>query len=108
MEFSKSDKKTIRALIHKGMMLEFERGMKKAETIINDWKKGEGNPQEAYHKLFGHLMTFDKGIAHRYDGLSNSNLIFVLTWQIQKGFVDRNELTTLSDEGKEKMERMLS
>lgn len=24
MEFSKSDKKTIRALIHKGMMLEFE------------------------------------------------------------------------------------
>lgn len=53
MEFSKSDKKTIRALIHKGMMLEFERGLKKAETIINDWKKGEGNPQEAYEPVAG-------------------------------------------------------
>lgn len=98
MELSKSDKKNARDLIRKGMMVQFERGLHRADAILNDWKQGKGNHQEAYHALYKHIVDFDKGIAARYDNMPNHSLLFVLVQQVQEGLVPRQELAVFPEE----------
>jgi len=108
MELSKSDKRTARDIIKKGMLAEIQRGLHQAGEILQRWKAEQGNPQEAYHELYQHISTFDKGIAQRYDGLKNDTLLYVLVWQVREGLVDRQELDALSEDGKVAAERILS
>jgi hypothetical protein len=101
MEFSKSDKQTIRAIIKKGLMVECERGLHRADQILNGWKQNKSNPHEAYLDLYEHITKFDKGIARRYDDIRNSNLTFILGQQLQERLVNEQELDALSEEGRE-------
>lgn len=108
MELSKSDKRIARTIIEKGLLNEFVKGLNKADKILNDWKQGKGDVRESYYALFKHISGFDKGIARRYDGMRNSDLLFVVIQQLNEGLIDKQELDSFSEEGKEWIVRILS
>jgi hypothetical protein len=108
MELSKSDKRIARTLIEKGLMNEFEKGLNKADKILTNWKQGKGDARESYHALFKHISGFDKGIARRYDGMSNSMLMFIVIQQLNEGLIDKEDLKPFSEDGQSIIQRILS
>jgi len=72
MELPKSQKKVARELIQLGLQRQCRSFMKKTVKFVNDSKKIKENPHEHYLDLFKMIMTFDKYIAMRYDGLTGS------------------------------------
>jgi hypothetical protein len=108
IDLSKSEKRAARVVIKKGMMLEMERALQKAEAILGDWKGGKGNPQEAYHVLYKHIFDFDKHVARRYDDLKNDDLILTVALQLREGLLSRQELEVFSKETKAWLERIVS
>jgi hypothetical protein len=101
MELSKPDKKKARAIIEKGLMKEFERGLNQADAILSNWKQGKGDNREAYHALYKHITQFDKGIARRYDGLGNSYLIDIIIQQLNENLIEQQDLQVFSQEGQD-------
>jgi hypothetical protein len=99
MELSKRDKKTARIIIEKGLMKEFAKGLNKADKILNDWKQGKGDDRDSYHALFKHITNFDKGIARRYDGMRNYDLMFIVIQQLDENLIDKEEILAFSEEG---------
>ena len=77
MELSKKDKKVAREVIEKGLQIEFANGLKKAEKVIENWKKNPGQNREAYHLLFSAIYDFDKHIARRYDRMTGSKYFYI-------------------------------
>jgi len=73
IELTKSQKKICRELIDLGLQRECQSFKNEIEkfTGSSEWK--EGKPQELYHKLYKKVITFDKHIARRYDGLTGSH-----------------------------------
>ena len=108
MELSKPDKRIARAIIEKGLMKEFDKGLNKADKILNDWKQGKGEARESYLALYKQITSFDKRIAKRYDGMSNYDLIFIVIQQVDENLVDKQELEAFSEEGKLIIQRILS
>jgi hypothetical protein len=108
MELSKSDKRIARTIIEKGLMKEFEKGLNKADKILTNWKEGKGDARESYYALFKHISGFDKGIARRYDGMSNHDLLFIVVQQLYERLIDKEELEAFSEEGKSIIQRILS
>ena len=98
IELSKSYKKIARAIMCKGMMIEFEQGINKADSILNDWKHREGDPQEAYHKLYEQIIKFNKHIAQRYDNVNNTIILFVIVTQLNEGLIQEKEFEAFSEE----------
>lgn len=108
MELSKSDKRIARTIIEKGLMKEFEKGLNKADKILNDWKQGKGDVRESYHALFKHISGFDKGIARRYDGMRNSDLIYIVIQQLNEDLIEKQDLEAFSAEGQAFIQGLLS
>lgn len=108
MELNKSDKKKARIIIEKGLMKEFAKGLYKADTILNDWKQGKGDARDSYQALYNHITNFDKGIARRYDGMRNHDLLFIVIQQMNEGLIDKEELEVFSEDGQEWIQRILS
>jgi hypothetical protein len=107
MDFSKSDNKIARAIIQKGLLNEFTKGLNKADKILNDWKQGEGDTKETYHALYTHITQFNKGIARRYDGMSNSDMLDVILQQLKEHLIDKKDLDAFSAQGKSTIEEIL-
>jgi hypothetical protein len=107
MELTKSDKKIARIIIEKGLLKEFEDGLNKADSILTDWKECKGDPRATYHALFAHIRAFDKGIAKRYDGMRNSDLLFILAHQVNEQYIDQEEFEAFSEDGKSIIRRLL-
>ena len=99
MELSKSDKRIARTIIEKGLMNEFAKGLNKADKILTDWKQGKGDVRESYHALFKHISGFDKGIARRYDGMGNGDLLDIILQQLNEKLIDKQDLEAFSAEG---------
>jgi hypothetical protein len=108
MDLSKSDKRIAREIIQKGLIKELTKGLNKADKILYDWKQGGGDIKETYHALYKHITQFDKGIARRYDAMSNSDLLYVVIQQLNERLIDKQELDAFSAEGKSIIERILS
>jgi len=72
IELTKTQKKVSRELIELGLQRECQSFKNEIEqfTGSSEWKTG--NPKELYHKLYEIVITFDKHIARRYNGLSGS------------------------------------
>ncbi|MEY3238823.1 MAG: hypothetical protein RIR11_261 [Bacteroidota bacterium] len=78
MEFSKADNKIARIIIKIGLMKEFEKGLNQADHILKDWKERKDDARASYHALYTHITEFYKGIARRYDGMKNSDLLYIV------------------------------
>lgn len=108
MELSKSDKRIARKIIEKGLMNEFAKGLNKADKILNDWKQGKGDARESYHRLYKHISGFDKGIASRYDGMSNFDLVYIVIQQLNENLIDKQDLEAFSADGQAFIQGLLS
>jgi hypothetical protein len=101
MELTKSDKKIARAIIEKGLQIEFGNGLNTAQRIIESWKVGKTDSREAYLALFKQIKNFDKHIAWRYNNMSGSKYIYIIAGQIIDKIISKEELEEFSESAKE-------
>jgi hypothetical protein len=74
-DLSKREKKIARDAIEKGVLAEFKVSLKESETIIKEWRNGQLDNRQAYHKLFKAIMVQNKHIARRYDDMRGSRYL---------------------------------
>lgn len=108
MEFSKADNKIARIIIKIGLMKEFEKGLNHADHILKDWKERKDDARASYHALYTHITDFDKGIARRYDGMKNSDLLYIVIQQLNEALITQEDLADFSEDGKSIIQRILS
>jgi uncharacterized damage-inducible protein DinB len=107
MELSKRDIKVVRTLIKKGLLNDFAKGLSKADEILNDWKQETTDNKESYHKLYKHMIDFDKHILRRYDSAKESDVIYTFIQQLNEGLVNIADLKELTREGQEEIQQMI-
>ncbi len=107
MELSKKDKRVARAIIEKGLQVEFAQILNEAKKILEEWKSRPMENREAYHLLFKSIYESDKHIAQRYDGMSGSKYVFILAAQLADGVISTDDLKDLSEEAMKSV-RMLT
>ena len=100
-ELSKSEKKSARYCIDKGLDEEFREGLEKSEAIIRDWRTGkfESN-RDAYHALYTAISTKDSAIARRYDGLTGSHWLLTVAAIFRDGYITENDIKGFSEQSK--------
>lgn len=101
LQLSKHDKKVAKAIIEKGLQIEFAKGLFFADSVLDDWKNNVRNNRESYHLLFKAVSEFDKHIAKRYDGMTGSKYIFVIAAQLIDGIIDEADLQGLSEDAQQ-------
>ena len=97
-ELTKSEKRHARALISQSVEKEFAIGLTKFDVIIQAWKDGKHENREAYHAVFKEVKDFDKHIARRYDGVSNSNLFYTIVALLQDKLITEEDLKGFQEE----------
>ena len=100
-ELSKREKKIAREAIEKGVLAEFEVGLKKAEAIIKQWRNGSLDNRQAYHKLYKEIANHDKHIARRYDGMSGSRYLLTVAAILRDGYITEEDIKDFSDQTKQ-------
>jgi hypothetical protein len=92
IELSKSQKKIARELIRLGLQRECKSFMNKTAKFINGSKKRKENPHEHYLDLFEKVISFDKHIAARYDGLTGSRYFETVLWLFRDGVLTEKDI----------------
>ena len=64
---SKSHRRKLRAIIEKGLMNEYQLGLKEAKIVIEEWENGKRNEKESWFKIYETITKRDKTIGYRYD-----------------------------------------
>ncbi len=100
-ELSKREKKVAREAIEKGVLAEFEVGLKEAETIIKEWRNGKLDKRQAYHKLYQAIKDQDKHIGRRYDGIKGSRYLLTVADILHDGYITDEDVKDFYDETKE-------
>lgn len=108
MELTKREKKLARELIDKSIENEFETGLKEAEAIMAEWKKGRLTGRIAFHKLRDHLNDFRRYLARRYDGLRESDYFDVITAIFKDGYLTEEDIKDFSEQAKQEMKRRIT
>jgi hypothetical protein len=108
MELSKSDKKAVRIIIEKGIMKEFDNGLKEFHKILNDWENKKSDNRETYHTLYKSIRDFDKYIARMYDNLTGSHYLLIIIAQLRNGVINDSDLAGLSEATLAKIKTVLS
>ena len=98
MVLSKGDKKAARIIIDKGLEKEFEIALTRAESIVQDWRKGDLSNRDGYHKLYKHVDKTDGRIARRYDGLTGSRYFLTVASLYHDRLVTDKDLELLSEQ----------
>jgi hypothetical protein len=108
MDLSKSDKKSARILIDKGINKEFENGLNEFSKILKDWEDKKSDNNETYHTLYKSIRDFDKYIARMYDNITGSRYLLIIIAQLRNGVIDDSDLADFSEETREKIRTILS
>ena len=108
MDLSKADKKVAKALIDKGVLIEFGQGLDAARQILNTWSKQGMDNREAYHALFKHIQKFDKHIACTYDGLGGSRYFDTVVYLLLNYIIKEEDLLEFSEETRKEIYRIQS
>ncbi|HPI30066.1 MAG TPA: hypothetical protein PLB59_10535 [Bacteroidales bacterium] len=101
MELSKKDKKTAREIIEKGLQTEYVKGLKRFDSILQQWKNKTIDNREAYMQLYESVRKHDKHIARRYDGMTGSKYLMIIAAQLADGILTDADLENFSDEVKQ-------
>lgn len=107
MELSKSDKKTARIIIEKGLQNEFVFGLNQFWNILNQWKEKSTDNSDTYHAIYKSVKDFDKHIARRYDDMRGSDYLFIIAAQLNEEYIDETDLVNLSAEAQEAVKRIM-
>ena len=97
-ELPKSQKKIARQIIEKGLQREYQIGIEKVEAVIEKWKSGKADNQKAYLSIYKKLIDHDKHLGRRYDNMSGSKYLMIISGQVADGIVSFDELGELNDQ----------
>jgi hypothetical protein len=101
LDLSKKDKKAARQIIDKGLLKEFERGVKKIEEIIAQWQADKSDARKTYLELYKALTDHDKHIARRYDYMTGSKYLPIVVAQFIDGIINEDDLNILNEPTKQ-------
>ena len=99
-ELSKSQKKIARQIIEVGLQREFGNGLLKLDAVVEKWKAGKLDNKEAYHEMYQKLITHDKHIGRRYDGMTGSKYLRIIHEQLADEVITLDEISEFNDEVK--------
>lgn len=100
-ELPKKDKKLARQLMDKGLLIEFEQGLRKFDAILQGWKAGNSEIKETYYEIFTAIKEFDKHIAGRYNGIGGSRYLETVIAQLADDLYGVSEIDGFSPAVKE-------
>jgi len=98
MDLTKQEKKIAREVIEIGLQKEISKALFELDAILNDWKTKRLDNQDAWHKLYKKITSFDKYLARRYDGMSGSNYLLIIIGQLRDGIISESDLENFSGE----------
>ena len=106
MDLSKSDKKTARILMDKGILKEKEICNTSVLKILEDWKSGNIETRETYGKVYETVRKNDKYIGSHYDGISGSNYFVTVLNLYFKGLLSEEEINLFSETVRERLKSL--
>jgi len=106
-ELPKSQKKIAREIIEKGLQREYQNGIEKADAVIEKWKSEKLDNREAYISIYKKLTSHDKHLARRYDNMSGSKYLMIISGQVADGVVSFDELGELNDQARQVIQNWL-
>jgi enamine deaminase RidA (YjgF/YER057c/UK114 family) len=106
-ELPKSQKKIARQIIETGLQREYQRGIEKADAVIEKWKSGKLDNQKAYISIYKKLIAHDKHIGRRYNNMSGSKYLMIISGQVADGVVSFDELGELNDQARQVIQNWL-
>ena len=99
-ELPKSQKKIARQIIEKGLQREYQNGIEKVDAVIEKWKNGKLDNQKAYISIYKKLIAHDKHIGRRYNNMSGSNYLMIISGQVADGVISLEELSELDEQAR--------
>jgi hypothetical protein len=106
-ELPKSQKKIARQIIETGLQREYQNGIKKVDAVIEKWKSGKLDNRDAYISIYKKLTSHDKHLARRYDNMSGSKYLMIISGQVADGIVSFDELSELNDQARQVIQNWL-
>jgi hypothetical protein len=106
-ELPKSQKKIARQIIETGLQRGYQNGIKKVDAVIEKWKSGKMDNRDAYISIYKKLTSHDKHLARRYDNMSGSKYLMIISGQVADGIVSFDELSELNDEARQVIQNWL-
>ncbi len=96
-ELSKPQKKIARSIIEKGLMKDYEKGLKKVEAILLRWIAGKIDNREAYMAVYDQVSKYDRRIARRYDNMKGSTYLRIIAEQLADGLITIEDIAELEE-----------
>jgi len=106
-ELPKSQKKIAREIIEKGLQREYQNGIGKVDAIIEKWKSGKLDNQKAYLSIYKKLKSHRNHLARRYDNMSGSKYLMIISGQVADGIISFDELSELDDQARQVIQNWL-
>jgi predicted naringenin-chalcone synthase len=103
LDLTKSQKKIARAIIEKGLQVEYVNGIKKLKKIIHAWEEKKVDNRKAYLDLYRALIKHDKHIGRRYDNMTGSTYLYIISGQLTDEVISIEDLKDLDEEIKQKI-----
>lgn len=106
-ELPKSQKKIARQIIEMGLQREYQNGIEKVDAVIEKWKSGKLDNRDAYVSIYKKLTSHDKHLACRYDNMSGSKYLMIISEQVADGVISFDELGELDDQARQVVQNWL-
>ena len=103
IELSKSQKKIARQLIDVGLQRECKTFTEKIARFIGSPKWETENPHELYLQLYKKVVSFDKHIARRYNGLTGSHYFITVLGLFMDGVLTTDDIASFDIEIQERL-----
>ena len=106
MDLSKSDKKTARILMEKGILKEKEICNASILQILEGWKNGKQETWETYAKVYEAVRKNDKYIGSHYDGISGSDYFVTILNLYYKGLLSEEDINLFSETVRDRLKSL--
>jgi hypothetical protein len=106
-ELNKSQKKIARQIIELGLNREYENGITKINSVIENWKLEKLDNKKSYLEIYGKLIKHDKHIARRYNDMTGSKYLQIIIGQLADNVITFDEIGEFDDEVKEVIKKWM-
>ncbi|TRW95381.1 hypothetical protein [Flavobacterium gawalongense] len=103
MELSKTDKKTARILMDKGIQKELDICNASVLDILTDWKNKKKDGSDTYGQVYETVLKNNKYIALNYDGISGIHYFDTVLNMYCKGLVSEEDINPFSETVRERL-----
>ncbi len=107
-QLSKSEKKIAKAIIDKGIDIEFRNALAQIATIIAEWQNATLDNRTAYHQVYKKLDEGDSRISRRYDNLGGSRWLETVGQIFADGQITEEEIKGFSEETRDTLKHWVT